>query len=137
MGFTGRLRHNDNNRTAANLQETWLTTDNVHLSTFGKLFNRRVDGSIQAQPLYVGGLLFPQDQASHEAVFVATMNNGVYAFDATDAAHSAPLWHVSLGTPVPVADYHHTYAGSEPAVGILGSPVIKNDKPPALPGRHP
>lgn len=48
--------HNDNSRTGQNLQETTLTTSNVNVSNFGKLFTRSVDGQAYAQPLYVSGL---------------------------------------------------------------------------------
>ncbi len=113
-------QHNDLNRSGANLQETTLTTTNVAGGTFGKLFQRPVDGQIYAQPLYVGGGI-----STHNVVYVATEHNSVYAFDADDASASAstPLWQVNLGTPVPSADM----AGCvdlTPEVGITGTPVI-------------
>jgi hypothetical protein len=92
--------HNDNARTGQNLNETTLTTSNVNVSNFGKLFFRTVDGYIFAQPLYVSGLSI--GGATRNAVFVATEHNSVYAFDADDPNHPAPLWHVNLGTPVPL-----------------------------------
>ena len=52
-------------------------------------------------------------------MFVATMGNTVYAFDADDPAQSEPLWSRNLGTPAPgdswIGPAHH---------GILGTPFI-------------
>ena len=47
-------QHNDNQRTGANLSESVLNVSNVSASRFGKLFARRVDGQIYAQPLLPG-----------------------------------------------------------------------------------
>ena len=91
-------QHNDNGRSGANLNESVLTAANVNVNQFGKLFIRPVDGHIYAQPLYVPGLTIP-GKGMHNVVFVATMHNSLYAFDADNPAASAPLWQVSLGTP--------------------------------------
>jgi hypothetical protein len=116
----------DNNRTGANLQETTLTTANVNAAQFGKIFSRTVDGYIYAQPLYVPNVTIP-NQGMHNVVYVATMNDSVFAFDADSATASTPLWQVSLGTPVPVSSGLFppgNYSGSFPASGILSTPVI-------------
>ena len=102
------------NRTGANLAETTLTPSNVSPATFGLLFSQPVDADIFAQPLYVPGLTI--NGALHNVVFVATLNNSVYAFDA-DTSQLA-LWHASLGTPVPIG------TTTQPTVGILSTPVI-------------
>src|SRR6185312_8406861 len=70
----------DNARTNANLSETILTPGNVGPNSFGKLFALSVDGQIYAQPLYMPALSI--GGSSHNVVFVATMHNSVYAFDA-------------------------------------------------------
>jgi hypothetical protein len=105
---------NNVNRTGANLAETTLTPSNVSPATFGLLFSQPVDGNIFAQPLYVPGMTI--NGAVHNVVFVATLNNSVYAFDA-DTSQPA-LWQASLGTPVPIA------TTTQPTVGILSTPVI-------------
>jgi len=116
---------NDNNRTAANLSESTLTTSNVNVNQFGKIFSRAVDGYIYAQPLYVPNVTI--GGGVHNVVYVATMNNSVYAFDADDPNASTPLWQVSLGTAVPAtATYlpNDQTGGLAPTSGILSTPVI-------------
>lgn len=96
-------QHNDNNRSGSNLQEELLNTSNVNEQQFGKLFERSVDGHIYAQPLYVSNVAIP-NQGTHNVVYVATMHNSVYAFDADDPQASTPLWQVSLGPSAPLPD---------------------------------
>ena len=84
-------QHNDAGRTGANLNETVLTTTNVNVSQFGKLFERVVDDEIYVQPLYVEGVNIP-GVGIRNVVYVATNNDSVYAFDADDPAASAPIW---------------------------------------------
>lgn len=100
--------HNNNARSGANMNEARLTTANVKVGSFGKLFTLNVDGVVYAQPLYVPGLTI--DNVTRNVVFVATENNSVYAFDADTGGN--PLWQLSLNegqpgltvTPVPDAD---------------------------------
>ena len=115
-------QHNDIGRTGQNLSETVLTTSNVNVNNFGKLFARAVDGQIYAQPLYLPNLTI--QGATHNVVYVATMHNSVYAFDADNPGASAALWHVNLGTPVPSTDLSSGYTDISPEIGILATPVI-------------
>src|SRR5262245_38566787 len=86
--------HNDAARTGANLNETILTTTNVNVSQFGKLFERAVDDEIYGQPLYVQGVDVP-GVGIRNVVYVATNNDSVYAFDADNPSASAPLWFIN------------------------------------------
>jgi hypothetical protein len=122
--------HNDFARTGQNTNETILTPANVNMNTFGKIFSYPVDGQIYGQPLYVSGLAIP-GQGTHNVVFVATMHDSVYAFDAdsNSGANGGVLWHVNLGPSAvtPNNDFGNRYGAYHdirPEVGIIGTPVI-------------
>ena len=85
-------------RTGALLEEVRLTTSNVNVTQFGKLFERSVDDQIYGQPLYVSGVNIPV-VGVRNVVYVATVNNSLYAFDADDPAAASPLWAVSYINP--------------------------------------
>ncbi len=103
-------RYNDA-RTGANLNETQLTTANVNVNQFGKLFTLTVDGNTQASPLYVQNVTIP-GKGVHNVLYIATMNDKVYAFDADSntGSNASPLWmddftNPAAGiTPVPITD---------------------------------
>lgn len=115
-------QHNDNNRSGGILNETMLTTANVNVTQFGLLGRLPVDGQEYAQPLYVPGVTIAG--SSHNVVYVATMHNTVYAFDADDFSHSTPLWSTNLGPSVPASDLGTTFHDIANEVGILSTPVI-------------
>jgi hypothetical protein len=91
-------QHNDVARSGAQLHETVLTPANVTPTTFGRLYERAVDGQIIAQPLYVENLNIP-GLGTKNVVYVATEKNIVYAFDAdnmdTDPTHGL-IWTTSV-----------------------------------------
>jgi hypothetical protein len=91
----------DNNRSAANLNETLLNTSNVNKNQFGRLFSRSLDGYLYAQPLYVPNVTI-LGNGTHNVIYVATLHNTVAAFDADDPSQAAPLWQVNLGPSCPV-----------------------------------
>ena len=86
--------HYDNTRTSANTSETALTLSNVNSTRFGKLFTYPVDGIIVGQPLYLPNLSIP-GQGVHNVVYVCTMHDSIYAFDA-DNGNPTPLWTTSI-----------------------------------------
>jgi hypothetical protein len=91
------MQHNDLKRTGWNNQEKILNHTNVNKTTFGKIFTRTVDDEIYAQPLIVSGIQI--NNKMRNVVFVATVNNSVYAFDADVDTANTPLWHVNLTYP--------------------------------------
>jgi hypothetical protein len=116
----------DANVSGANLAETALTTSNVGAGTFGRLFNLPVDSNVFAQPLYVPNVAIP-GQGTHNVLYVATMNDTVYAFDAD--AGGAPLWSTNLAslfdtTAVVWANFNISPVVSPGKLGILSTPVI-------------
>ncbi len=111
---------NDALRSGQYLVETALTPANVNSTSFGLLHNTKVDGKVDAQPLYLSQLTI--GVAAHNVVFVATEQGSVYAIDA-DAGTT--LWQVSLlaagETP---SDAHAPCTQVEPKIGITSTPVI-------------
>lgn len=75
-------QHNDNSRSGANMQEASLAPFNVNSGQFGKLFAYILDDQTYSQPLYVPHLTMSADSQMHDVVFVTTVNNSVYAWDA-------------------------------------------------------
>lgn len=122
--------HNDNARTGQNVQETILTPSNVNAANFGKLFSQTIDDYAYAQPLYVANVAI-LNQGTHNVVYVATMNDSVYAFDAdgNSGENAEPLWKVNFTNPsqgittVPAANLNCADLLTS-QVGILSTPVI-------------
>ena len=110
-------QHNDLSRSGANPNETTLTTSNVNVNSFGKLFSLSIDGFTYAQPLYDPGVSI--SGGTHNVVYIATAHDSVYAFDADSGTQ---YWHVSLGTPVPSSVINTQNILVE--VGIISTPVI-------------
>src|SRR5262249_17841491 len=90
-------------RTGANSAETILTPANVRSSAnqFHKRFVMKVDGKIEGSPLYASGVTIAS--GTHHVVYVATMHNTVYAFDADTGAQLSARW---LGNPITGNDLH-------------------------------
>jgi len=125
--------HNDLSRDGVNSHEFALTPSSVKTATFGRLFSCTVDGAIYAQPLWVANLTI--STTKHNVIFVATMHNSVYAFDADDNANPCVvLWHANLidaahGAVGAEASVNGTLLGNgfgdiQPEVGVTGTPVI-------------
>jgi uncharacterized protein (TIGR03437 family) len=109
----------DTHQTGANLEETTLSPQ-INWSNFGKLGTLPVDGQVYAQPLYVAGVTVGGTQ--YNVLYVATMNNSVFAFNADAPQDADPLWQVNLGAPVPSGLFNLTDV--QPQIGILGTPAI-------------
>ena len=111
----------DNAHVGANLAEAVLNTSNVNVNTFGKKFSVAVDDHIYAQPLIVTGLSIAG--GTHDVVYVCTMKNSVYAFDANAAGPA--LWsRLNLNNPIPQGDVQCCCLDIQTNIGIVGSPVI-------------
>ncbi len=120
-------QHNDNTRAGWNSHETKLTTTNVNSKTFGKLFSLSIDDQVYAQPLVFGNLTI--SGGPHNVVFIATVNNTLYAYDSDSGK---PYWHKNY-TPTGMRPPRNTdmtgacggqYADFSGNIGIVGTPVI-------------
>jgi hypothetical protein len=121
--------HYDNLRSGANRKETILTPANVNFNNFGLLSTKPVDGYVAAQPLYVPNVNIA-GQGVHNVVFVVTLHDTVYAFDADDT-NAAPLWYTNILTYSPAGATTVPATVNKTAVttgwteqGIISTPVI-------------
>lgn len=118
-------RSYDNGRTGANTDEKTLTPANV--PALHKLFSLNVpdDPRIEAQPLFVPRMKMP-DGKVHNVVYVCSMANTVYAFDADTGTI---LWSTNLGPPFrpTPGDAVDVNPPINVAWGILATPVIDVD----------
>jgi hypothetical protein len=114
--------HNDVARTGLNPTESMLTQSNVNMHTFGLLRNISVDGRVDAEPLYLSGLMV--NGAAHNVVFVETENESVYAFDSDTGVI---LWQDTVANLLPpgetVSDARDCSQVMS-VIGITATPVI-------------
>lgn len=115
-------QHNNLARTGANLDETILTPSTVDKKHFGLLFKRVVDDQVYGQPLYVSNVQI--SGGTHDIVYITTVNNSVYAFDANDPSSSTPFWHVNFGVPASLSEGKFGCSDMNGNMGITGTPVI-------------
>ena len=87
-------QHNDVRRTGAYLTERVLTPDNVKGSGMRLRARRSLDGNSTSQPLYIPHVTINGRQ--HNVVYLLTVSNSVYAYDADDRDKlwptQGPLW---------------------------------------------
>src|SRR6266702_3655319 len=114
--------HNDLSRTGANAQETILTTDNVNVNSFGKLFSVPVDGQVYAEPLYLTGVSIAG--GTHNVLYIATQHDSVYAIDADSGTIYAQVSLIAGGGTTVSSTSDLGCGDIEPEVGITGTPVI-------------
>lgn len=112
-------RSYDNGRSGANTSETTLTVANINTGSFAKLFTLPVDDEIYAEPLYVPNAF----GTPNNVVYVATISNSVYAFDAD---RGFLYWHKTYGTPITHANLPGGSCGNYPGsnIGLVGTPVV-------------
>ena len=118
--------HNDAARSGANLHETILSPANVNQQHFGMIFKHVVDDQVYSQPLVATGLSV--NGGTHDLVYITTVNNSVYAFDANDATATKPMWHVNFGTPANLNSADFGCLDINGNMGIIGTPVINAEK---------
>lgn len=120
-------QHNDNTRAGLNNRETRLTTGNVNAAQFKRLFDLAVDDQVYAQPLVYGNLLMGGTE--HNVVFIATVNNTVYAYDGDTGSlfwsknYTQPGMRAPKNTDMTGAcgGNYQDFSGN---MGIVGTPVI-------------
>lgn len=119
-------RSHDSARTGANNQETVLTPGNVGSNLLIKLTSLQFDDDprLEAQPLYVAGIKM-SDRKVHDVVYVCTMANNIWAYDATDGS---VIWKQNIGPevhpPEPPDPHNIDIFGINILWGILSTPVI-------------
>src|SRR6185312_8117844 len=120
-------QHNDNSRSGLNSHETKLTTSNVNANQFGKLFSLPVDDQVYAQPLVVSDLAISKN--TKNVVFIATVNNTVYAYDGDDGSLYWKKNFTQAGMRPPkntdlTGACGGAYEDISGNIGIIGTPVI-------------
>ncbi|MFT3912292.1 MAG: hypothetical protein QM737_22890 [Ferruginibacter sp.] len=88
------MQHNNEKRTGWNDKEITLNPANVGSTSFGTIGSLAVDDQVYAQPLVVRQLTIGSFTGS--VLFVVTVNNTLYAFNADDVSNGAALWQTSL-----------------------------------------
>ena len=113
-----------NARTGANTAETVLTPALVGSNLLVKHFSLDVndDPRIEAQPLFVSGVRIG-NQAPRDIVYVCTMANNVWAFDA-DTGQEVWPHPVNLGPPLLPGTFEIQLFNINRLWGILSTPVI-------------
>ena len=119
-------QHNDDSRTGVNPLESILTPGNVNTAHFGLLWKLPVDDQAYSQPLYLSNVTVRG--GTHDLVFVTTVSNSVYAFDANAPVDARPLWHVNFGTPANLYDADFGCLDINGSMGIIGTPVIDAER---------
>ena len=109
----------DQGRTGLNPRETILTPANVNKSRFGLLGTIKLDGVVDAQPLFLSNV----DIGSklHNVVYTVSEHDTVYAFDADNGAS---LWRHSVLGAKETTSGDFGCGQISPEIGITSTPVI-------------
>ncbi len=116
--------HNNVSRTGWNDAETVLHLSNVNAKKFGKNGFYAADGVVDAQPLYVGGLVI--GGKTHNVVFIASEHDSVLAYD---PATGDRLWKTSL-LKTGETTASNSCGEISPEIGVTSTPVIDLSKGP-------
>jgi hypothetical protein len=118
--------HYDTDRSGWNATETVLTPQTVggEGSGFGLLATVSLDGTVDAQPLVVPGVVIEGDPnaGNHDVVYVATEANTIFAIDPTVGT---VLLSRNFGNNVPRT---RGCGANDIGVGITGTPVIDTQR---------
>ena len=128
--------HNDKNRTGLQSSESFLTATGanaVSQTNFGLLWqytnsSNTIAGQVYAQPLAVANV-----PSLGNAVFIATEEDMLYAFD-TDSLSNTALWTANLAAGNSYVDCNNLQppCGSKgvisPYIGVTGTPVISTSQ---------
>ena len=117
--------HDDVARTGLNDHETTLKPSNVNASHFGLIRVLRVDGKVDAEPLYLSNVSLGGQK--HHVVYVATEHDSVYAFDADSGKQ---LWKISILGKNEKTSGNHDCNQISPEIGITATPVIDRNHGP-------
>lgn len=126
QGINVFTRNYNNQRTGANLSETLLNTSNVNRNHFGKLFQLPIDDQVYAGMLYASNVAMAG--GTHNVIYVATVNNSMYAFDAD--VPGPPLWQRNFnngGRPTKATEVGQNckpYRDFSGNIGAVSTPVI-------------
>ncbi len=114
--------HDDAARSGATLAETRLKPDLLTPQSFGRLYDRNVEGGIVAQPLFVRGVGVDR----RDLVIVTTETNWVYAFDLDDDSPNPATPPLAARRLQPTGRAQPAVCGETPSkrVGITSTPVI-------------
>jgi hypothetical protein len=115
--------HNNNARIGLDSSETTLTLANVNAAMFGRLFTIKVDGLVDAQPLYLSAVTVAG--ITHNLLIVVTEHDSVYVFDADTGAQ---LWHISTLKTGEITSDDRGCGQVSPEIGITSTPVITRPK---------
>ncbi len=119
-------QHNDAARTGLQPHETVLKPANITPTTFGRLYERHVNGQIIAQPLYVSNQWI-HGVGLRNVVYVATRENWLYAFDADDTnpdPNAGLIWSNPVQTQPAAAPVPPMCLETRGPLGINATPVI-------------
>jgi len=113
-------QHNDNARTGWYKSETKLNPSTVNVHTFGRILSRSIDGRCMSQILAVANVPIP-NIGTRSCIYVTTVKNTVYCWDAINASATTPFWTRNFGPNVLSS---LVSGGVQPEIGIVGTPVI-------------